>query len=253
MSHTCAPINTVLSNWPDTHLSFDMPSHTAASALIKLYSLNGAPWSWTTWQEITKIEHGLFPLNDSKLPPRWTRTNATDVQSYFHAYKLMPTEDKKLSFATDSKGGAAYPGRKFWNTWVGDHWNAWGIHNAVVEELRESDVHPLNILIRENDSISSWPAADFYIPLILDGLAMRLFGEDAFPNGSTLLSTELRRSLQIIAQRSWNTIRIQVGMLRNRPLEIEAAALAAFNGQSHKISLLPFLTTTTSQILKTAS
>lgn len=209
-----------------------MPSHTAASALVKLYSLNGAPWQWEIWQDRTKVRHGLFPEDDKKLPRGWTRRNAVDVRSYFLAYQRLSSEEKKITFSTNSKGVSEYPGREFWNAWVSRQWNAWSVHSAVVEELKESDVHPLNILVREQDLSAPWPPADTYLPLVLDGLALRLFGDEAFSKGSAILSTELRKCLQIIAQRSWNTIRIQVGVMKNRPAEIEAAALAAFQGNS---------------------
>ncbi|RDB19056.1 Transcription regulatory protein SNF2 [Hypsizygus marmoreus] len=205
-----------------------MPSHTAASALVKLYSSKGTPWEWSNWQDITKIRQGLFPDDDKNLPPGWTRKNAIDVQSYFRAYHQLPSEEKKIAFATNSKA-SAYPGREFWNAWVCRHWNSWGIHNFVVGELREWNVHPLNILIREHHDVNVvWPTSDFYIPMILDSLAMKLFGEEAFPDGSDVLTTELRKCLQIIAQRSWSTIRKQVGAMKSRRNEIEATALAAF-------------------------
>lgn len=209
-----------------------MPSHTAASALVKLYALDGAPWEWPTWQEITGIRHGLFSDDDSQLPRGWTRKDATDVQSYFRAYKQLPSEEKKLAFSVNTKGAAsAYPGREFWNHFVSRHWNSWGVHSIVVEELREWDIHPLNIVIRENGLNSPWPASDMFIPMVLDTLAMKLFGEEAFPPGRTVLTTELRKCVQIIVQRSWNTIRVQVTSLKTRPQEIELVARAAFGGE----------------------
>ena len=48
-----------------------MPSHTAASALIKLYFLDGIPWKYPKWMEITGVKHGLFPSDDALLPPTW--------------------------------------------------------------------------------------------------------------------------------------------------------------------------------------
>ena len=208
-----------------------MPSHTAASALIKLYSFDGAPWQWPAWQERTGIFHGLFPDDDSKLPKGWTRRDAIDVQSYFRAYHLLPSEDKKLAFAVKAKGASAYPGREFWNSFILRKWDAWNIHTAVIEELREWGIHPLDILISENNIDAPWPAADSYLPIIIDSLALKLFGEEAFPNGKLVLRPALREAFRIIPQRSWNTIRIQVNSMKNRPAEIEEAALAAFKGK----------------------
>jgi hypothetical protein len=207
-----------------------MPSHTAASALVKLYSLNGAPWSWPKWQEITRIHHGLFPDDDQHLPKGWTRKNARDVESYFHAYRLLSSEDKRIAFAVNTKGSSSHPGREVWTAFVSNNWRLWGIHNLVVEELREWDVHPLSILVRENDVNAPWPTADVYLPMVLDTLALKLFGEEAFPDGASVLTTDLRKCLQIFVQRSWNTLRSQISGMKSRRNEIEASALSAFKG-----------------------
>lgn len=210
-----------------------MPSHTAASALIKIFSFDGAPWQWPTWQERTGILHGLFPDDDSKLPKGWTRRDAVDVQSYFRAYQLQPSEDKKLAFAVNAKGASAYPGREFWNSFILRKWDSWRIHTAVIEELKEWDIHPLDILISENDIDAPWPVADNYLPIIIDSLALKLFGEEAFPNGKLVLKPTLRDAFRIIPQRSWNTIRTQVNNMKNRPAEIEETARAAFKGKPY--------------------
>ncbi|KAF9444080.1 hypothetical protein P691DRAFT_678274 [Macrolepiota fuliginosa MF-IS2] len=206
-----------------------MPSHTVASALIKLFSLNGAPWEWSTWQELTGIQHGLFPTDDNHLPRGWTRKDADDVKSYFHAYGQLKTEDDKFRFATKTQGSAEYPGRVTWNSFISRNWSRWGIHNLIVQELRDWDIHPMSILVREDDlSENSWPSSDSLIPIILDTLGTKVFGEDAFHPGSLTLRMDVRRFLQIFAQRSWNTIRSQVAGLRSRQDDIEAAAVAAF-------------------------
>ncbi|KAJ3563513.1 hypothetical protein NP233_g8897 [Leucocoprinus birnbaumii] len=206
-----------------------MPSHTAASGLIKLYEINGAPWNWPAWQERTGITHGLFPEDDKQLPPGWTRQDAIDVKAYFDAYIQLKTEDQKIRFATKTKGsGSNFPGRLVWNSFVSRYWNQWGIHNLIVEELREGDIHPMAIIGRELELKGRWPHADNYVSTVLDSLGMRLFGEEAFPPNCTVVPTMLRKALQVFAQRSWNTIRGQIkGMKKNRN-EIEATAKAAF-------------------------
>ena len=116
------------------------------------------------------------------------------------------------------------------------------MHNLIVEELREWDVHPLSILVREKDVNAPWPTADSYLPMVLDTLALKLFGEEAFPDGASVLTTDLRKCLQIFVQRSWNTLRGQVSGMKNRRNEIEASARAAFQGVRSFLSLLWFLT-----------
>jgi hypothetical protein len=205
-----------------------MPSHTAASALIKLFSYDGAPWQWPAWQERTGVYHGLFPVDDSHLPKGWTRQNAVDVQSYFRAYQLLPTEEKKLAFSGNTKA-SAYPGREFWNSFISKRWDSWNIHTAVIEELKESHIHPLDVIISENDLGAPWPQADMYLPMIIDSLALKLFGEEAFPS-NLILRPAMRDAFRAIPQRSWNTIRTQVKNMLKTPAAIEAAALAAFKG-----------------------
>lgn len=208
-----------------------MPSHPPSSALIKLFSFNGAPWQWPAWQERTRIYHGLFPEDDANLPIGWTRKNAVDVESYFRAYHLQPTEEKKLQFSSNTKGSSAYPGREFWNNFISKRWDSWNVHTVVIEELKDFGIHPLDILISENNPDAPWPAADTYLPIILDSLALKLFGEEAFPNGNIILRPTLREAFRSIPQRSWNTIRIQVTNMKKSPIEIETAALAAFKGK----------------------
>lgn len=214
----------------NTKLTFlIMPSHTAASALIKFFEFDGAPWNWPAWQERTGIYHGLFPEDDSHLPKGWTRKNAVDVQSYFRAYHVLPNEERKLSFSANAKGASLYPGREFWNAFISKRWDSWNIHTAVIEELKESDIHPLDILVAE-DIDAPWPSADSYLPMILDSLALKLFGEEAFPNKTLIMRPQMRDAFRAIPQRSWNTIRTQVHNMKKSPTEIEAVALAAFKG-----------------------
>lgn len=87
------------------------------------------------------------------------------------------------------------------------------------------------IIIREGDINAPWPNAEFYVPKILDSLGMKLFGEDAFPVGIEVLRTDLRRCLQIFVQRAWNRIRIQVGDMKKCRSKLEAAAIAAVEGE----------------------
>jgi TATA-binding protein-associated factor len=210
------------------HPPLSMPSHTAASALIKFYSFDGAPWKWRDWQARTNVKYGLFPPDDKQLPPGFSREDAINVESYFIAYNALPNEDDKIKFATKTKGGAAYPGRRIWNDFVTRNWGRWGLHTVIVNELKDANIHPQDILIRE-PSIP-WPVADSYVPVILDSLGLKLFGEEAFPDDSDILPTDLRLCLKIIVQRSWGKIRQQLSALKSRAATIEKNARDAFQG-----------------------
>lgn len=79
-----------------------MPSHTIPSTLIKLYHTKGfagAPWIFPTWQDITGVYDGLFPINETKLPKRWTPEVVASVRSYFDQYESKRNEDEKIKFA----------------------------------------------------------------------------------------------------------------------------------------------------------
>jgi TATA-binding protein-associated factor len=205
-----------------------MPSHTAASALIKLYYLDGLPWNCTQWQEITGIKHGLFPADDGQLPKGWTRRDCEDVHSYFQQYNLVDTEDNKIKFAVTSRGGASIPGRKIWNEFVQKSWEKWNIHGRIMDGLRKHGVHPISILVREGD-LDSWPKPETYVPMALDTIGMLVFGADAFDNAE-ILSYPVRKCLSIFVQRSWARVRLQVRKDRARLSSIETSAMTAFEG-----------------------
>ncbi|KIK51761.1 hypothetical protein GYMLUDRAFT_251819 [Collybiopsis luxurians FD-317 M1] len=220
-----------------------MPSHTAASALIKLFftdthpsAISGHPWDWPAWQEITGVKHGLFPSDDKLLPKGLTREDASDIYSYFRAYNDLDTEDKKIKFAISSRGTSAIPGRKKWANWVGKNWDSWKIHAKIVECLHTHGIHPVTILIKEGSLDADWPSADMYLPKALETIAFALFGPEAFGDDNDgkehLLPTIFRRPLTIISQRSWDRIRRHISRDRNRLGDIEKAAIASFDALS---------------------
>jgi TATA-binding protein-associated factor len=220
-----------------------MPSHTAASALISLYAIDEAPWKWPQWQAITGIHHGPFPEKDELLPRGWTRQDADDIQSYFKQYSEIDGEERKIKFAR-GHGGSAVPGRTKWNAYIRKSWEAWKIHNLIVTGLRQEDIHPFQITARESDDryvhhsrslprstsddgCSSWPNADLYIPLALDPVGDAIFGQEAFGDSSRL-PAKLRRPLTVIIQRSWARLRVKSKADEKRLVAMEEQATTAF-------------------------
>jgi len=206
-----------------------MPTHTAASALISFHAYNGAPWCWPRWQEITGVKHGLFPTDDAQLPKGWTRREAQEIQSYFYQYHQL-SPDERIKFSVNSSSGQVVPGRSKWNSWVNSNWAKWGIHNSIVTILHDAGCYPLTIAATEGSG-DVWPDAGTYIPIILDDVALQLFGEEAF-SGSDRLPFLLRRPTTSIIQRSWATIRVRFNRDKARLPEIEQAAVEAFNSMS---------------------
>ncbi|KAF5347354.1 hypothetical protein D9756_010005 [Leucocoprinus leucothites] len=199
--------------------------HTVGCALMRLHAFDGAPWQWPAWQERTGIYHGLFPADDKLLPKGWTRQNAVDVHSYFQNYSAQPSEEKKQQYQSKTP----HPGKAVWHEFMKRNWPRWNIHDAVVEELKEWDVHPTAILIREhNGEVSQWPHADSYSAIILNTLGLKLFGEEAFLPKSETLPLSIRKNLSIFVQRSWDSIRKSVKQLKTNATKVEEEARSSF-------------------------
>ncbi|KAG7093167.1 hypothetical protein E1B28_006856 [Marasmius oreades] len=200
-----------------------MPTQTVLSALVQAYSNGGAPWNWDTWKSITNVHHGLFPSDDSLLPHRWSRKNATDVQSFLKECADISSDVERDKFVKSSQN----PGRNFLHQWVSSNYERWDIHNKVVSCLKEADVHPLHIMTRENSL--TWPNSNLYLGRALDSIAWDLFGPDAFPDGTNVLPAKWNFLASAIGLRSWVRIRGKVKWDLNRISQMEEAATLAFN------------------------
>ncbi|THU90177.1 hypothetical protein K435DRAFT_864524 [Dendrothele bispora CBS 962.96] len=127
-----------------------MPSHTAASALLKLYVQDdkGIPWCWEPWKKRTNVQHGLFPEEDSLLPSPWTRQDARYVEEYFHQYSQLPDKGTKIKYSRNSP----HPGRRLWADFVSKNWGKWGVHQEIVDCLQEANIHPVQLIVGGEDS-----------------------------------------------------------------------------------------------------
>jgi hypothetical protein len=216
-----------------------MPSHSIPSALIKLFHLDGAPWNWPAWQELTGIKHGIFPPDDSCLPKGLSRQDVVEIQSYFNQYQALPTEDQKIKFTSQRKGSMV-SGRIKWRNWITAGWKSWKIHAMIEEALTSEGIHPVSIMIT-NDDLQAWPAGDMYIPIALDAVGLSLFGQPAMdPSGR--LATRYRQATQHLVQRSWITIHKQSNRNKSRLVALEEAATKAFHGQGYASHFLLILT-----------
>jgi TATA-binding protein-associated factor len=84
-----------------------------------------------------------------------------------------------------------------WKNWVNKQWPAWGLHNIIVTELKEADIHPQAILNRENKPNLLWLNANNYVAIIVDAVGMKIFGEEAFPNGGDVLCSDHRNCVKV--------------------------------------------------------
>ncbi|KAG6871948.1 hypothetical protein C0995_014639 [Termitomyces sp. Mi166 len=228
-----------------------MPSHTAASGLIEIHfgtTPPGLMWTWPVWQEITGIHHGLFPNDDALLPAGLSRQDAIDIKAYFDAYHAIKSKTKKFAFASAAKGAPYHPGQPKWNYFVTSRWNSWDVHNKTIKAFRDNGVHPSTLLMNEGnlENKKEWVDSSGYIPLMVDSLGRSLFGDEAFPAGSEFLPGKVRDGLQSIAQRVWNTTRVQLSRLRDKRDKIQAAAEAAMDRNADK----PLTKTAVTQMIR---
>ncbi|KAF8869441.1 P-loop containing nucleoside triphosphate hydrolase protein [Infundibulicybe gibba] len=189
-----------------------MPSHTPAEAFIKLWCENEIPWRWPVWQSLTGINHGLFPTDGNPPPSDWNTVDARDIRSYFDQYIAKGSEDAKKQFATQRKGGEVVPGRAKWRRWIGDRWREWGLHATIVACLSEERIHPLTML--RGGSTDKWPPGDMWIPIVIDNVALKLFGSDAMDQTGEHALPAIRSSVQIFVQKVWDTLRRQYSRTR---------------------------------------
>jgi len=204
-----------------------MPSHTIQSALIKLYHMDGAPWSWTSWMEMTGIRHGIFPSEDALLPKGLTRNDVIEIESYFSQYEALPTEEAKIRFVTRQKGNPL-PGRNKWRDWVTSRWRDWKIHSRITEVLTNEELHPF--MLMTNSKLATWPQGETYIPLVVDSVAKNLFGDESL-DLSGRLAGQYRQVTQQIVQRTWININKQTQRNKTRLGALEDAATRAFDGK----------------------
>lgn len=189
------------------------------------------------WQELTGVQHGLFPPDDRDLPKGWTRDDARDIQSFFHQYSQIPTHDLTARHKFASAKNDTVPGRKKWTQYVQNRWKPWGIHLIVVEALNKHGIHPLTIINSNSIPIhidgafnsTAWPHSDLYIPVVIDTIAMSIFGPEAFEDAD-ILPSPLRLPVKSIAQRSWARIGDQLKSDMKKLDEVEKSAMKAFDG-----------------------
>jgi hypothetical protein len=197
------------------------------------FAIPNAPWIFPTWKDITGVRHGLFPEDDDKLPPGWTRQKAEAVASYFDQYNKVKTEDEKIKFASVRKRKNftdPIEGRTFFHEWVTSHYSSiWKIHNFITKALNDCQVHPLQIMMSNGD-LSTCPSNATYLPYALDQAGLVLFGKEALDkNGHLLLP--LRDSMLVILQRTWENSKKQIARDRNSLIRLQSKAVEAFEGE----------------------
>ncbi|KAJ2914050.1 hypothetical protein MD484_g6375, partial [Candolleomyces efflorescens] len=214
-----------------------MPSHTPASALVKLYfALRESPWTFTLWQQITEVYHGLNPEKDSLLPEGLSRDEIASVLSYFDRYNNLGTEDEKIKFAAKAKkhGKDSVPGRGYWTSWVNARYNArWQINQRISNIFDSLGVHPEQIMAETGESTP--PPSGSYLPLALDIIGRDVFGPEALDSNHRLIP-KLREPALILAQRAWFHATKRVGPKNKKADKAREKAESLLAGTSFTFS-----------------
>jgi hypothetical protein len=179
-----------------------------------MYIDSSAPWSFAWWKEITGVVHSLFPDNNTKLPSGSTRDQANHILSYVDQYKQKSTEER-IKFASVTSNAHKVPGRKYWSSWVNERVKVWKLHARIVEVFHTENLHPLTIALGSGDDSDdllgemAWPNRNSYLPLVIDGVVLVLFGNEAL-NSHGMVLAKLRTSAQAITQRTWANLRNEI-------------------------------------------
>lgn len=225
-----------------------MTRHTIHSGLLRLYyafEKVGAPWSWEAWKSITGVQHGLFPLDDSRLPKGWTREMANAIHTYFEAYRALTTEGDRAEFAS-SKAADNFSGRDYWRKWVCDMWPAWRIQLRIQKAFEDCNIMPFQVMVANDltEIPESTPIADAN-----DRIAYALFGDDGLDlNGK--IKHGLRDSVHIFAWRAAQNIRSQAGRLIARLKDKERRIEMIFDGMFRYEFIATYFSTNPSQDLR---
>lgn len=208
-----------------------MPTHTAVSALIKLYfAVKGAPWMFTQWQEITGVRHGLNPDNDEHLPSDLSREEVESIMLYFLQYKEKASEEEKIKFASKAKknGKDPIPGRGLWQSWVTKHYSThWKVNTRIAKILSSLGLHPEQLMTESGETTP--PNSSSYLPIALETIARELFGSDALDSHGRLLS-KLREPTLVLAQRTWMLEVKSIGSRKKRVEKLKAKAEETLHG-----------------------
>lgn len=181
-----------------------MPTIRLRDAFIRLYGQNGFPWHYPVWQDITGITDGLFPVDDAKLPRGISRSDAQDIESYFSRFLALNSISEQIEFSQGSLKEVV-PGRNKWRDWFAKAEKRWRLHDRILKVLQDENADPRMNCV-SNGKFVGWPALEQYSALLVDPVALGLFGKEAF-EGKTLLPYPLRACVVPIIARSWDLLR----------------------------------------------
>lgn len=206
-----------------------MPAHRFHGALLNLFLEDQEPWGRPQWQDITGIQHGLFPADDSQLPQGLTRDDANSLKSFFDQYKLIEKEDDRIKFASGRGKKAAVVGRGLWLAFTTSLWKKANLHNLIVTALRTAEVHPAELYSLSKKDC--FPFSGSYVPLAIDDVGMALFGMEAL-DASNHIPAHLRGGLHCFIMRSWDAVKAQITTAQTKLPGLQTKATDAILGKT---------------------
>lgn len=205
-----------------------MPGHRFHSALIGLSSSPCDPWSYPQWQELTSVSNGLFPLDDAKLPGRWTRDEANSISSFFSQFAQKNTEDDRIKFALTRGCKVANVGRDKWFQFCTNLWKRGNLHAAVVGALTQSGAHPRQVM--QDQGLVAFPCVSDWAHYVLDKVSRSLLGSESLDSSGRALMP-LRTFLNACISRTWDALRSQDKRFRGQITLLEQKAVEAVKGK----------------------
>lgn len=205
--------------------------HSILSAIMTMYGSSGAPWDYERWKEITGVTHGLFPDDNKQLPRGWSRKDAESVAVFFELFEKKGSEEEHIRFTNAKKDANKVPGRAFFQSWFKTLYRTSQIHAKITDTLLANSLHPVTIGLNSGKrSLDAWwPSSRSYAPRALEVVGSELFGPEALDDLG-LLEAKLRAPTQALITRTWGNIHSQVKRLLKKIEELEAEAMASFEG-----------------------
>lgn len=210
---------------PAPVFSEDMPTPKIHTAVSRMHFIEtDAPFTFPAFQQITQLQNGWHPPDDSQLPPGLSRSDVNHILDYLDQLRAKPTEDARNVFASvvakrrnknDPPPIDTVPGRAIWRKWIISSWGKWKIQGIVNSILATNQLMPLEEMLLE-DTTDFNPAPALHLVWAKVGEA--LFGNRVLtPNARPLRLAPLWSGpVQTIVQRSYENLKNQARRTLNR-------------------------------------
>jgi hypothetical protein len=195
-----------------------MPTPKIHTAISRMHFIQpNAPFTFDTFQQITRLPHGWNVPAGADLPQGLSRGDIAQILDYLDQLRAKPTEDARNAFASivpkrkrknDPPAVDTVPGRAIWRKWIIFSWGKWKIQGIVVSILAANQLLPFDeMLLAGNNEFNSAPA----LHLVWARVGEALFGDQVLTPGARplRLSPLWSGPVQTIVQRSYENLKGQ--------------------------------------------